>query len=175
MAFPTSPTDGQIYNEYRYNSTLSVWEKAIQIDSNGYALESPLKPMFMAHGSGSHQTNSSAEIMIFNTALTNIGNGYDTSTNRFTAPIAGIYRFSQSWMTYNGAHERAQFKKNGVYVGDQNFAESVSGVYTRGAYEIIIGMAQGDYMEVWRNVNSETETAVHTSYRHFSGEILGQI
>jgi len=29
MAFPTSPSDGQIFKDYKYNSSLGLWEKSL--------------------------------------------------------------------------------------------------------------------------------------------------
>lgn len=36
MSFPSSPVDGQTYNGYQYDSTLSVWQKASQSSGSGF-------------------------------------------------------------------------------------------------------------------------------------------
>ena len=147
-------------------------------DRVGFAMDeqgrvtTPYSPVFMAYG-GSQQLGSSAEKMIFSTTLLNVGGHYSTSTYRFTAPSAGRYRFSVSFMTWNTYFERAQFRKNGSAVADQNYTQSGGSTYTRGAYEIILLLAASDYVEVWRNVNSESNAGTHGDYRHFSGELIG--
>lgn len=146
----------------------------MSIDDSG-RITMPYQPMFMAHNSSGHQTSNTAEIMAFVNTVTNIGNCYNTTTYRFTAPIGGTYRFSKSYMTYAGNHERTQFRKNGVGVGDQSYTDTATatGSYNRGCYEIIITLAAGDYIEVWRNVGNETATASHVAYRHFCGQLIG--
>ena len=143
----------------------------MRIDSAG-RVTMPYQPAFMAHA-GSQQTSSSAEKVIFGTVLLNNGGGYNNSTYRFTASVAGIYRFSASAMTWNNYHDRWQFRKNGSSVGDQIYASSVSGSYSRLCYEIIIQLNANDYVEVWRNVQSDGSTGTHPDYRHFSGQLIG--
>ena len=141
------------------------------IDGSG-RVTIPNQPAFMAHG-GATQTAATAQIVQFSSALYNQGIHYNTGTYRFTAPVAGVYRFNTSAMTWNGYHDRWNFRKNGSAVGDQIYASSSGGNYSRLVYEIIILLAASDYVEVWRNVLNESNSGTHPDYRHFSGELIG--
>jgi len=69
---------------------------AISIDSNGVVTQ-PAKVAFHVHPSANVDytgVNDDDELLIMNTAVTNIGNHYNTTTGKFTAPVAGMYFFS---------------------------------------------------------------------------------
>jgi len=68
---------------------------AMTIDSSGRIL-TPARPAFRAEKRASNQTVTStvtAQVTFEHEAF-DIGSNYDTSTSRFTAPIAGIYHFN---------------------------------------------------------------------------------
>jgi hypothetical protein len=145
----------------------------IKVDSDGRVTQSTVVA-FMAYG-GPYQQLTTPEVMQFTSTLLNTGNCYSTTTYRFTAPIDGTYRFSTSWMTHNGQWDRAIFRKNGSQVAQQFYASSAAnvGVYARLDYEIIIALVAGDYIDVYRNPQSEAGTGAHPDYRHFAGNLLG--
>lgn len=67
----------------------------------GYPL-TPLRPAFYIRKTGS-QTVPGGTTISFDTAVTNIGSCYSTSTNSFTAPVAGFYSLtSKLWINRNG-------------------------------------------------------------------------
>ena len=39
MAFPTSPTDGQIYGKYRYNESKGAWEKLDPLNAQKFNVD----------------------------------------------------------------------------------------------------------------------------------------
>lgn len=89
-----------------YNRTSSSWRdlylqanalvfgttgtERMRIDSSG-RVTTPAQPAFKAHASGA--TINNGDIMPLNTTSYNIGNCYNTSNYRFTAPVAGVYLF----------------------------------------------------------------------------------
>tara|TARA_B100000214_G_scaffold286228_1_gene215818 strand:+ start:341 stop:790 length:450 start_codon:yes stop_codon:yes gene_type:complete len=122
---------------------------------------------------GANQANTgSAFKVLFTNALTNVGGGYDTSTSRFTAPVTGIYwMYYQYMMDSSSTYDRSQFKLSGTYVGEQTFQDG--GQYTQTNHSIIISMNAGQYMEVWTDVASGGQGAVHGGYRLFQGYLIG--
>jgi hypothetical protein len=84
---------------------------AMTIDSSGRIL-TPARPAFQARGSNDAYVTTNP--IPFPTAEVNIGSCYNTSTYKFTAPIAGIYYFYAS--VYNkltaGEYNNIQFSKN---------------------------------------------------------------
>jgi C1q domain len=77
----------------------------------------------------------------------NISGSYSTSTGRFTAPVAGRYRFHACIM--NSASNSVQFylRKNGsnLYYGQDS--KSFSG-YSQGHVDVILNLAANDYIDI---------------------------
>ena len=68
---------------------------AMTIDSTGSVL-TPARPAFLAYNStdGWHNyAHGAARDMVWDSTRFNIGSHFNTSTGKFTAPIAGIYSF----------------------------------------------------------------------------------
>ena len=68
---------------------------AMTIDASGRIL-TPARPAFRAEKRASQQTVTSGvtALVTFEHEAFDIGSDYDTSTSRFTAPLAGIYHFN---------------------------------------------------------------------------------
>ena len=69
------------------------------VDSSG-RINKPLQPSFHAYPSSSTNYTSADDVIIFGSTYHNIGSDYNTSTGKFTAPIAGNYLFA--WAVYRG-------------------------------------------------------------------------
>ena len=54
----------------------------------------PLKPGFSAYRSSALTVSNTMTTIVFNTAIHNQGNHYNTSNGFFTAPVTGLYYFS---------------------------------------------------------------------------------
>ena len=74
---------------------------ALTIDSTGRIL-TPARPAFYATRTGT--TVSVGSDYVFDNVVTNIGGHYNSSTGKFTAPIAGIYLFGANILSMDNTN-----------------------------------------------------------------------
>ena len=63
--------------------------------------------------SGNIGPNYAHDAIKFNDVSLNTGNGYNSSTGKFTAPVDGIYQISFSYLQRNGYESYVQLIKDG--------------------------------------------------------------
>jgi len=76
---------------------------AMAIDTAGRVTK-PYQPAFMAQRTGGSSNPGQYAVYPFNTTYYNIGSHYNTSTYRFTAPVAGLYMFGMQLLTDNSGN-----------------------------------------------------------------------
>lgn len=91
------------------------------LDSSGRVI-TPNQTAFIAGiASGSDASYTTGQFLAFNTTNLNIGSAFNTSTNKFTAPVAGLYQFTYGlYLTNSGgatANMQACINVNGSYPG----------------------------------------------------------
>ena len=98
---------------------------------------------------------STHSILQFNHVITNVGNGYFPQTGIFTAPYAGVYCFSISFMSVNG--------KGHIFVAIDRHGTMLDYAYAnghddgdQGSAEVTVHLARGE--QVW--VRQQGGTAV---------------
>lgn len=112
--------------------------EAMRIDSSG-RITMPYQPLFHAYGSGSQSWSGTATRKIVNLSNTyaNIGNHFNTSTYKFTAPIAGTYLlFGRATTSTATASGPALF----IDINNGGFAPEVAINYTNASYSTFGGM-----------------------------------
>jgi hypothetical protein len=141
----------------------------MRIDSSG-RVTMPYQPAF--HVSDSVGTGTSASTYIKNTNLTNvvhnIGSNYDTSTCRFTAPVAGKYFF------YYGCNiSGAQVHDVMIYVNGTGrvraYANPASSVWTFQMTQAMIYLSINDYIEFYYTGDPDAGLTWH----YAGGYLLG--
>ena len=156
---------------------------ALTIDSSGRIL-TPARPAFRAEKRASNQTLSSGTtaLITFEHEAFDIGSDYDTSTSRFTAPIAGIYHFNAvvRAVANNGTMDYVSMKlyKNGSLYADmfqmQTAANQMGNSHIGGS--ATVQLAATDYVSIHVSI-SGTSPLVHAhasgQRTWFSGHLIG--
>ena len=149
----------------------------MRIDSAG-RVTMPYQTAFYAYG-GSTQSFSGAQtstVFQLNTqdSLGSRSTGYNTSTYRFTAPVAGAYFFAARMVntTSNATGPELIFRKNGStsWYGAINY---ISNSYATTSGQVIIYLSASDYVDVVIVNNNSTTFTLDTSRSNFMGYLIG--
>ncbi|XP_046361321.1 cerebellin-1-like [Haliotis cracherodii] len=110
------------------------------------------------------------DTVIFDTTITNNGEGYNSETGKFTAPLSGSYYFFATVLSgYNTKVETA------VIVNDKEVSRMYSGAHDAhgsGSNAAVVNLRSGD--SVWIRLLYQGGTHVHGFYSTFSGFILNE-
>ena len=80
--------------------------------------------------------------IIFESAVTNVGEAYDTDSGQFTAPFKGLYQFSSSIMADNGAEVWCTFTLNDKPVA-YIYARGTDNRHAQGSQTVILQLNEG--------------------------------
>lgn len=147
------------------NDAGTAGTERFKIDSSGRVTR-PFQTAFYAAGSGGNVTTTNMYDFIFDNVITNIGNNYNGSNGRFTAPIAGLYHFSYNLFN-NGGTGRISFKYNsGSYNGSEMDCSSTIGPIGQSA---TIYLNANDWVTVgdWQSISGKTIYMGHSSFSGF--------
>jgi hypothetical protein len=142
-----------------------------QVNSSG-KISMPHQPVFWAYKTA---TQSSLGDVVYDVAQTNIGSHYNSSTGRFTAPVAGTYLFFSNTIGANTASTtRLYFKKNNVFFptsATQHRTANTSNFSTASEYTFIFTLAAGDYVNLY--LSESTLYGEGNPYSIFGGYLIG--
>ena len=150
---------GQIKLRTNFGATT---KDGLVVDSLG-RVTMPYQPAFVAlddRGLGQLAIANVNISQYFTTAQTNIGNGFNTSTGRFTAPIAGYYVFGWNLFTAGisaDTQSRVGIIKNGNASGGEwsggdrvgHANQGSIGIYLSANDYIVLGTQGGSYTAYW--------------------------
>lgn len=154
-----------------YNGSTKLWG----ITDTGWVVN-PTRPCFFVTPSADYTPGTSTEVLRADYALYNVGNMYDTSTYRFTAPMEGLYLFGGVYRKdANLSYIHWELHLNG-----SNVSSSTHGLiglnttgysaFTAGSMSYQIILSAGDYIDFYVYNNSTTAIS-QQSYLH--GVFLG--
>ena len=158
------------------NAAMKFQTNAIErmsIDSAG-RVTMPYQPAFLACGAGA-TPNTNGAIFPYSVAVHDVGGHYNTATYRFTAPVAGHYRFSYNCLFNASSYGYASLHKNGAYVtgyGSIGIKQG-SGVEAQSSATVVAYANAGDYFDVRIWFISSGYFGIYDNHASFSGELIG--
>ena len=195
-----------------YDGTMNVFggsngttATGLSVNANGIVTK-PLTPRFSVYKSNSEQyinvsNSGSVNVPItWGTADTNVGNHFNTSTNRFTAPVTGTYRFDWAiltglkipssgvyWVAYftvkNGGSSYLNRTPGSPYTYEESYNSSGSSsageVTNSVGFKKVVGggfadLTAGDYVELMAQCSNNSNVRVHSGvHSTFSGYLIG--
>ena len=154
----------------------------MRIQSQFGQLLYPDLPIFYA-ASGGGGTNgmalgtSAAEITVFTEVAINRGGHYNSSTCRFTAPVAGIYEFYIQILTGTAnTVYRFGFYKNGIAQNPQlrlDCTDNTNTDYQTGTMGVYYDLVKGDYISVYGYSTDGSDGYSNSTYDVFRGRLIG--
>jgi len=147
----------------------------LSIDSSG-RVTTPNNPAFSVYVGGAAQNTAlpSGSTMPYNTTTINIGSCFNTSTYRFTAPVAGTYLLSTYDIGAATSTSRFFLFRNGVDLEANNTVHQLRAPnganYSSATSFWLVSASVGDYFYV--TVNEGTSYASN-EYAWFSGFLVG--
>ena len=151
--------------------------------SDGEYNTKPNNPVFMAYRTSNYSSGTSAAALVFNEEKIDVGNNYDTSNGRFTAPVTGLYEFAYASIASNvQTVYRYDLRINGSipYGGlrqelriDQS---NVTQYGTNGEFCLYINMTAGQYAQVYVHADSNVSSVYGDTsygYTYFRGRLIG--
>jgi hypothetical protein len=147
----------------------------VVVDSAG-RVTMPYQPAFLASATGTSNYTSVSSNTPFpaNTAYLNRGNHYNTSTYRFTAPVAGVYIFTWAALKNSNQSSRPQIHVNGGSTHPNGFrpisGNDTTGV-SNGVYTMLVFLNASDYADL----RSDSGSLYFYGDKHngFAGVLIG--
>ena len=148
------------------------------IDTSG-RITKPYQPAFHASKAGSPSTTSENPVQYDNVEF-NIGSHYNSSTYRFTAPVAGRYFMTAQFNFYLNGNARqieiALKLNGGVWQTADTFMTQTQGnnTHCNGTVAAVMNLAAGDYVQGAWVSSSATVNFYSPGLRNsFSGFLIG--
>jgi len=151
----------------------SVLSEKLRVSSGGI-VTIPNQPAFHTSGNTATLVDSTNTVIVGNVVNVNIGNCYDSSNGRFTAPVDGIYQFSFWGLVYPHASDvvNTSYAKNGTQWADLVQGGADTNSHTSRAGSVIMSMSENDYAELRINRGTGSEQAYSTQW-NMCGFLIG--
>ncbi|CAG2233473.1 unnamed protein product [Mytilus edulis] len=113
-------------------------------------------------------TLGSAQTVIFDHVITNIGKAYNQHTGHFTAPFNGIYVFACTFLQTGGTAVHLQMVNNSSEISRGHGA---NGGGVAGSMNAVIYLKKGDVVKV-RHYPGYGSQTIHGNWSFFTGYLL---
>ena len=153
---------------YPLNIDANATAESLKIDSSG-RIFAPNRVMFYVRKASGSNDVTGVFTAQFDTKIFDIGNGFNTSTGLYNAPVAGNYYFSLCAFNDYGSAGRIDWEKNGSVVGRMGREYSINGYWCSEA-SIVIDMAANDTIE---GAVTSGQMHINSGYNYFSGFLIG--
>jgi hypothetical protein len=169
-------TGGEVILAQRENAQMELWTnntERMRIDSSG-RVTTPYQPAFRAGFSSTWAAPSGVNTIPFSSEIFDISSNYNTSTYRFTAPVAGRYLFACT-IGSGGTSNTFTFFGILVYVNASQVVNGwqskalTSSSYVADSKTILLNLAANDYVEM----KLEIQNSQDITSGSFSGYLVG--
>lgn len=131
-----------------YTGAVGSGLKRFGIDVSG-RVTTPYQPRFCIRTNVTYNNPASYTEMVHTDVAVNVGSHYNTSTGRFTAPIAGYYRFFTSFHSSTNYTGRHAIYKNGSHWTGSGGGTTGSGDWRQINLHYVGYLNAGDYVSVY--------------------------
>lgn len=173
----TNTMGWEIYNQAGDTTkALRFYESADRmiLDSSG-RLTTPFQTAFLAVATGGGGSVGTGNYTSYLSTPINVGSGFNTSTGRFTAPVAGTYLVfvhANATGASGGTPTRIQILKNGSSVPTSNNQIRAGNSDLTYDMSMLVSLAVNDYINVYSIPGSANMTD-DSAYNFFGGYLLG--
>jgi hypothetical protein len=151
------------------NPSSSASTEKMRIDTSGY-VTIPNQVSFNAATTTSLGTG--ATVVPFTSTNHNVGNAFNTSNGRFTAPIAGRYLITAGIAYAATTYYDIILRKNNAPFGNSQFGQNGGGSgYPQSSISQVVQLNASDYIEVYMTGASAGNSRADFTY--FTGQLLG--
>jgi len=148
----------------------------LRVDSSG-RVTTPSQPAFTAYLSTTYAYTGSGgrRVVPFDTVVTNIGSHFNTTSNRFVAPVAGMYLFTASLVCNSGSsttYFSCEIFVNAAAVVGSTGWQNMGAGYQNQRNSLIVYLNVNDYVDV-RMEKSANDSINAANTSSFTGTLLG--
>lgn len=138
----------------------------------------PNQVAFAAYRNSSNNNTTNENPVQYETEIFDVGGNYNTTSDRFTAPVSGKYFISASLGFYKNGDVRAvefYLRRNGnYYMRCDSFAQQTQGnnTHNQATIAVLISLSANDYVDLYMNATASINIYASTKNNQFCGFLV---